>query len=51
MAGRIYFFTDNKPARDTNYKGKKRARLAYHADLWTEMFDLIEEKGIEEINV
>ena len=41
------FFTDNKPARNTYNKGRNRARLACHADLWTEMFDLIERNNIE----
>lgn len=38
LAGKIDFFTDNKIARDTYNKGKDRARLANHADLWSEIF-------------
>lgn len=47
IAGKIYFFTDNKPAINTYNKGKDRARLACHADLWAEVFDHIERKHID----
>ena len=47
LAGKIDFFTDNKIARDTYNKGKDRARLANHADLWSEIFQCIEEKYID----
>jgi len=46
-AGKIDFFIDNKPARNTYHKGKHRARLACHADLWSEMFAILERKHIE----
>ena len=41
IVGKIDFFTDNKTARNTYNKGKHRARLACHADLWSELFTLI----------
>ena len=47
LAGKIDFFTDNKIARDTYNKGKDRARLANHADLWSEIFSHIEDKYID----
>jgi len=47
QAGKIDFFTDNKPARNTYNKGKHRARLACHADLWSEIFAIIDRKHIE----
>lgn len=47
VAGKIYFFTDNKPARNTYNKGKHRARLACHADLWSELFAILERKNID----
>ena len=47
LAGKVDFFTDNKIARDTYNKGKNRARLANHADLWSEIFRNIEEKYID----
>jgi len=47
LAGIIDFFTDNKIARDTYEKGKDRARLANHADLWSEIFQHIEDKYID----
>jgi len=43
LAGKIDFFTDNKIAKDTYNKGKDRARLANHADRWSEIFRHIEE--------
>jgi len=46
-AGKIDFFTDNKPARNTYNNGKHRARLACHADLWSEIFAILERKHIE----
>lgn len=47
IAGKIDFFTDNKICRDTFLKGKYRARLANHADLWTEIFAHIKTKYID----
>jgi len=47
LAGIIDFFTDNKIARDTYNKGKDRARLANHADLWSGIFQHIENKYID----
>jgi len=46
IAGKIDFFTDNKPARNTYNKGRRRAILACHADLWSEIFTIIETKHI-----
>jgi len=47
VAGLIDFFTDNKPARDTYNKCNKRARLANHADLWAEIFVILEAKRVK----
>jgi len=38
LAGKADFFTDNKIVRDTYYKGKPRARIANHGDLWADIF-------------
>jgi len=46
-AGKIDFLTDNKPARNTYNKGKHRARLACHADLWSEIFATLDRNHIE----
>jgi len=47
IVGKIDFFTDNKIVRDTILKGKLRARLANHGDLWAEIFEQIEKRGLE----
>lgn len=47
---KIDFFTDNKIVRDTILKGKHRARLANHGDLWTEIFEQI-DKNRREVKV
>jgi len=44
IVGKIDFFTDNKIVRDTILKGKLRARLANHGDLWAEISEQIERK-------
>lgn len=47
VVGKIDFFTDNKIVRDTILKGKHRARLANHGDLWAEICEQIEKKKLE----
>lgn len=47
IVGKVDFFTDNKIVRDTRLKGKQRARLANHGDLWADIFEKIEQKGLE----
>ena len=47
LAGIIDYFTDNRIARDTYYKGKQRVRLTNHVDIWTDVFQYIEEKHLE----
>lgn len=46
LAATIDFFTDSKITKDTFYKGLHRAKLANNSDLWIELFDNIENKGI-----
>jgi len=48
IAAKIHFI-DSKLAKDTFSKGKYRARLANHADLWTEIFAHIESKLIDPV--
>ena len=45
--GTIDFFTDSEITKDTYYKGKHRAKHANNADLWTELFQLIDTKNID----
>jgi len=47
IVGKVDFFTDNKIVRDTILKGKHRDRLANHGDLWADIFEKIEQKGLE----
>ena len=47
LACKVDFFTDNKIATDTYNKGNYRARVANHADLWSEIFQHIEDKYLE----
>lgn len=47
LAGKADLFTDNKIARDTYNKGKHRAEIANHADLWSEIFQQIDDKYLD----
>jgi len=42
----VDFFTDSKITKDTYYKGHKRAKFATNADLWVQLFNLIETKHV-----
>jgi len=46
LAAAIDFFTDSKITKDTFYKGLQRAKLASNSDLWIELLDNIDNKGI-----
>jgi len=47
LAGKADFCPDNKIARDTYNKGKHRARIANHADHWSEIFQHIDDKYLD----